>query len=632
MHPPTTAIIRRLSIAFILILFSTFLNAQIKIKERFEIGTVKGINGGISEDFVENAISGKDYFIIPRDGTIYLTYRVRTWANPLQSDSYGKLTVGGKEYYYTHFNLTETWASYECIGYINLYYYESIDKTFITVHKNDTLRAFIYSIENYVVNNETDDSYIYGEAGGILTKCSCMFPPPNENVTYWCYSPPERFSFLGTYMPEIMLGQSKYLQACWSEEYQEVYWAGADQGTFWSDSPNHTSDPVLDGVEFIVEKLQGNKPGIYWDQFDESGKPLPKDMLRIIGRYWNKDTTYVVNVKARYNGKETHDYDPISIEPPVRLLTLGQSPTYQLTRDVFNNGINIDSICIYYGGKYGIPPHFLKGHMCQEAARGDFGYTGFAPTYRYEPFTAQFWHWGKKTKYKNGPWFVDINRVGHEMGTGKDVPLHKNVNDMTYPRSPKTVWDIIYDCTELVNTGESEEHKYYGSRNSDGTMNFSEKYETIYRKYQVFLAVAKMSEPYSKKSVGERSREYMIKWLRDDWNNGAKNIVAQTRLASSYGLLQMMYSTAVEQIDYPANNHEVSPEDLNATDTCMFRSLEYMKKMLKSKLSPTMELNGNWPHGFEYYFKKYIWPTWNSSDSYPNKVYLKTQRFIPQNN
>jgi hypothetical protein len=216
------------------------------------------------------------------------------------------------------------------------------------------------------------------------------------------------------------------------------------------------------------------------------------------------------------------------------------------------------------------------------------------------------------------------------MGTGKDVPLHQNVHDMQYPRSPKTLWDIIYDNSELVNTGNSKDHKQYGSRKSDGTMKFSDKYNDIYNKYADLLLKAKIKSILSSKSTAELSREYMSIFLRDEWNGGARNIVAQTRLASSYGLLQMMYSTAVGR-GYPWNNPQVSPEDLNITDTCLSYSVKYMKKLLVKKLTSSVEENGNWPNGFEYCFKNDIWKKWNKHSGYPNEVYLKTKFFLPQN-
>jgi len=126
----------------------------------------------------------------------------------------------------------------------------------------------------------------------------------------------------------------------------------------------------------------------------------------------------------------------------------------------------------------------------------------------------------------------------------------------------------------------------------------------------------------------------MIVLLRDTWNHGTKNMVAQTRLASSYGLLQMMYSTAVERevCPYPSTNPSISPEDINVTDTNMTYSLKYMKELLVNALTPSIEADGNWPSGFEAVFKNKIWHKWNKHEDYPGSVYSFTQWFLPQNN
>jgi hypothetical protein len=431
----------------------------------------------------------------------------------------------------------------------------------------------------------------------------------------------------GSCLNEIMLGETKYYQAI-----QDPEW---DDNLLFNEYKLTTErvNTGLGDVKYTVEILEGDKLGVYYDEYiDEQGDNLENDIIRLIGRYWDAEQPekpYIVKLTAEAGDKYGETF--IEVTKPVKLLTPGQSPTYRLSRDVFNNEINIDEICIEYGGKYGVPPHFLKGQMLREAATADFGYTGFAPTYRYEPFTAQFWGWQGNERYSSGPWYVDPSRVGREMGTGKDVPMHQNVYDIQYSRSPRTLWDIVYDHTELVNVDASKGHQYYGNRNEDGTMNFSDKYKEVYGKYQVFLTVARLQASLSKKTVGEISREYMIRWLRDTWRGGAKNLIAQTRLASSYGLLQIMYSTAVDFIGYPSNDPQASPEDINVTNTCLNYSLEYMKKSLQNNLTPSVESIGNWPKGFEYYFKEYIWPTWNTGDGYSEEVYVRTQRFLPQN-
>jgi hypothetical protein len=64
----------------------------------------------------------------------------------------------------------------------------------------------------------------------------------------------------------------------------------------------------------------------------------------------------------------------------------------------------------------------------------------------------------------------------------------------------------------------------------------------------------------------------------------------------------------------------------------MTYSLKYLKKLLRNGLTPSIEEGGNWPNGFEYWFKNYVWwPNWNKDKTYPGSVFLNAQKFLPQN-
>lgn len=98
-----------------------------------------------------------------------------------------------------------------------------------------------------------------------------------------------------------------------------------------------------------------------------------------------------------------------------------------------------------------------------------------------------------------------------------------------------------------------------------------------------------------------------------------------------------MYSTAVETKDmnYPSLDPNISPEDFNVTTTNMHYCLEYMKKLLQKGLTKPVEDGGNWPDGFEHWFKDYVWPTWNtgrafSGGKYAKDVYSNMEKFLPQ--
>ena len=431
---------------------------------------------------------------------------------------------------------------------------------------------------------------------------------------------------------EILLGETKY--------YQARPDPNNDAGLIFV-KMSQTSGWVAGGqpAQFTVTAEQpSSKLGVYYEFKDNDGLALAGDMIRIIGRYWKPDTTYKVRLSA-ISGVRAGNI-VIEVKKPTRLLTPGQSPTYRLSRDVFDNEINIDDTCIVYGGRYGIPPQFLKGQMFKESRKKDFpGYTGFAPSYRYEPFNRYQQlssAWTTDKLYADKLWFVDPKRTNNQMGLGKDVPIHQHVLDVDYPRSPRSVWDILYDNSELVNTGSGKEHRVYGKRLSTGKMVFPSEYEDVCRNYNEFLnANAGWIILRSSKSKEQIAREKMIEYLRDKWEGGAKNMVAQTRLASSYGLLQLTYDVAVRRAMYPSHNPSTSPEDFNVTTTNMSYSLEYMRQVLQRGLSLSVEQNGNWPGGFEHWFKDYVWPIWNTGrpfagGSYANDVFANAQNFKPQ--
>ena len=162
-------------------------------------------------------------------------------------------------------------------------------------------------------------------------------------------------------------------------------WEWVKQNNVWPDVP--------------VDIVEGDKLGVYWEKekpvwkfnyyidaknverfTKEKVGILPQGIIRLIGRYWEEEKSYKVKLKAQIdNGLE-----PSIIIEVVKPGKLGTS--YQTAKDVSINDLNIDSICIEKGGKLGIPPQFIKGHMRRETS----SYHPFNPTYLYEPWTTQF--------------------------------------------------------------------------------------------------------------------------------------------------------------------------------------------------------------------------------------------------
>jgi hypothetical protein len=635
MQSSTTKTIRGLSIAFILLLLSTSLNAQIKIKSRVEINPDSMQSQQSPIGRLKKTLDETDFWILPRSGTLELDYCIYTDENPLPENSYIVVTVGSKIYHcnmFPYLKVTpwQTDYSSHCLPceptHTNYDYYpdSSSQRILFMGHANDTVRVSSYTSEGH---NLTLDFYGNG--------CSFYFCKPIIEVPCLCNDPDNAWKYPSisevlygglVYRNEIMLGESKYIQAAWSEEYQQVYWASD-----WTDTPNHVGDERSD-VTFSVKPLNGSKCGVYWEQINAKGE-LDKngDMIRIIGRYWEKDSTFAVQVTAKCNGTTNTYWPPIYTMAPDRL-----GDIHNRARDVFDREFNIDDSCIVYGGKYGIPPHFLKAQISVESAKKTFTFndgnkTGFAPSYRYEPLTEQFNVQTKK--WKKNPFYVLPNSLREP-----PPPDHKHVLYMDYIKgSPLKVWYFIENYSQLVNPSNSNS---YGTRKSDGRMDFvtdlgyttaQAYFDTMYNYYRDpkggslgLPTILSVSE------AADSTRKALIDFFKTRWHGGLDSMIAQTRIAASYGSFQALYNTALGR-NYPEDNTHL-PENLNVPGIYFPLSVEYQAYLMKSKLKEKFISGGNWPLGFEESFRKYIYyPKWNRRKAYPDDVFNRIPNYLPQN-
>jgi hypothetical protein len=421
---------------------------------------------------------------------------------------------------------------------------------------------------------------------------------------------------------EILLGETKYYYVADVDGWPKIK---ETSSTSVPEDAMPDSEWGEEPVEVVESGLNsGKRLGVYW----ERGKPipnasgtLPDALIRLIGRYWSADSVYKVRLSATDSYGETVS-TVIEVEKPARLLTPGQSPTYRLSRDVFDNEINIDDTCIVYGGQYGIPPQFIKAQMDQEAAKKNFGGEigwGFAPSYRYEPYTAQFW---SAVRNRTGsPFFVKESPVNDP-----PIPSHQYVQSIDYPYPNKSVWDMIYDHSQLVSDIDDGPHRLYGTRRSDGTIDFS-PYDTVQARYDEMLQFFK-DQGVSVEVAADSANVNMIVYLRDRWNGGTRNIKAQTRIAASYGLLQMMYTKGLER-GYKEDREHL-PEYLNITDTIMVLSMEYQKYLLKKGLSSGQESGNNWSTGYDEAFWTHVYGIWNKKIWYRYGVEAKSHLYSPQ--
>ncbi len=212
------------------------------------------------------------------------------------------------------------------------------------------------------------------------------------------------------------------------------------------------------------------------------------------------------------------------------------------------------------------------------------------------------------------------------------IPNHSYVHAIPYIYPNKKVWDVIYDHSQLVNDSADESHRLYGIRTYANTMNFlpdttiQNIYNNFLNEYQTHLSLQK---------AAPLANARMISFLKDEWDGGVtggtkglKNIMAQTRIASSYGLLQMLYSTALDQ----GYREDIShlPENLNITDTTMNLSIPYQKSLLIQNIGASIESGENWPDGFEKDLYDYIYSNWNTRPTYNDEVFQKSRNYLPQ--
>jgi len=424
---------------------------------------------------------------------------------------------------------------------------------------------------------------------------------------------------------EIMLGETKYFGVKKKTEtgelkIEEIKTNYGEEPKFPADADGWVWQKTDVWGEEPLSILKGEKLGVYW----EKEKPvwngstvkgnIPKGLIRLIGKYWEDTETYRVKLDAKTQDEKTTSLE-LETKKPKKLHNSKSGLKKEMTKykDIDGTEKNIDEIIIKNAGKYGIPPQYLKGQMFVEAGKNTNTGT-FFPSYRYEPYTTQ---WDKNLKSWSGKFFFkDKNSADFS-----DVPNHQNVKYMNYWTTAKTVWEIIEENSQVTSVSNP---KHYGKRNSDNTLDFDrDHFPWLQDKYDEILKIEQARKDIKKDEQKVDSANYkMSKWLKEKWKDGkASTEVAQTRCASSYGLLQMMYTTARDQKSYSAS--EV-PEKLN--ELSLFSHwVEYQSDLLGGFLN-----SNNWTDGFESTFKTQVVKKWNKATSYPNTYFSNSKLFIPQ--
>ena len=375
----------------------------------------------------------------------------------------------------------------------------------------------------------------------------------------------------------ILLGESKYYYVVNSiyNPLKLIIKETNNPLSFNTDDQTEFLEPVI-----ATNAINNDHLGVYWEINTQNGNTSgdsPSQILRLVGLYWKRDTSYVVSLHARNGIKE--GFLNVTVVKPSRLIAENQKNTYEFANDVFGNSFSIDEMCITWGGRVGIPPQMIKAQIFQE--------TGFKPLYRYEPFQdvngRNEFDQSKYNRFR----ILSASNLGLV-----DMPTtHVNLNP-TYLGYVGTVWDYFSNNSRTINPNAAT--RILDMYNSEGV---SLWYESAVIKWNKIFDFNRLND----ESI-DTSRARANRWLQYEYKKGnIFNTPAQTRMASSYGMLQLSYGTSIisKMMNYSVDDLH-SPELLNENDNIFYFATKYLTKLMD-------DIVGNkkydWENGFEHTFR-----------------------------
>ena len=200
---------------------------------------------------------------------------------------------------------------------------------------------------------------------------------------------------------------------------------------------------------------------------------------------------------------------------------------------------------------------------------------------------------------------------------------HKHVLFYHYFQNPTTVWEIIEGNSSFVDVdnktttygfqykGTDEDTLKKGQLTSFGVYtivddtyqdylkgkkdkkgNRSDGYEEVIRKQYKVKSTTTLSLS-QQVEANDSARIATINFLKDDYKGGLKNSIAQTRIASSYGLLQSLYTTVLGEHNYPTSDSS-RPEDLNEVKIGMDYAIKHLIELFNNTNGFTLGIDNNW--------------------------------------
>jgi hypothetical protein len=417
----------------------------------------------------------------------------------------------------------------------------------------------------------------------------------------------------------ILLGETKYFRArnhptqadrLIIEETAEPELDGAIAEDVW------VSDPVA----VVSGDGHGRKMGVYWEKekpiLGDTTNLLPRGLIRVVGRYWHPDSVYKVKLSANYQGRQGRV--TLEVLQPSRLGDGQLAERFRTGITVNSVRYNIDSVCIHWGGLHGFPPQHIKGQYSSESVYDD-ALQAVAPAYRYEPWTAEFSDAVRNERL--GHFWVDT-----DMGTGDPVPNHANTRYMSYVNTPHSVWYFIEQYSTVVFNQSPAGYVLFGRfQQATGRLTFP-NYRRPTREYsrirRGIYRNLNLDPSVENQQANLLARQTFIQYMSAEYLGGLTNRPAQSRIASSYGPLQIMYTTALER-DY-GRGAQAPPEYLNVLDTFFPFAMDHMLSLLRRQT----QADHNWNRGWESTIRS-VYGGWNTRAAYPGEVMTAAQSFPP---